>query len=183
MSKAVLISIKPKWCGKIFSGTKNLEFRKRKPNISLPFKCYVYCTTGKDTLSDIIRDGDEIYGDTYHGKTIFIKYDRDCPAMLMGRKKTVIGEMTIDRIEEVTVRYENGPEAFYGDDSFWYLPSGYLLSGGLTLGEFEKYKGKGKVYGWHIADYKLYKEPKTIGDFAMICPPQSYCYVNELDGD
>ena len=45
--KAVLISIKPKWCTAIFCGDKDVEVRKTKPQkLQPPFKCYVYCTKG-----------------------------------------------------------------------------------------------------------------------------------------
>ena len=44
MSKAVLISIQPKWCELIASGRKTIEVRKTKPNIPTPFKCYIYQT-------------------------------------------------------------------------------------------------------------------------------------------
>lgn len=173
-----MISIQPKWCGKIYGGVKNLEFRKTVPKLPVPFKAFLYCTTGKDTLSSIIKDGEDIYGETYHGKPIFIKYDRDCPAEFLGKKKTVVGEVTIDRIEEVTIRFDKDePEAYYGEDKFTDLIRGYLLSGGITIGEYLKYKGNGKVYGWHIADWTLYKEPKKLEDFGLKHPPQSWCYV------
>lgn len=44
MSKAVLISIRPKWCQKIISGEKTIEVRKTSPRLKLPFQCYIYCT-------------------------------------------------------------------------------------------------------------------------------------------
>ena len=44
MSKAVLISIQPKWCELIASGKKTVEVRKSKPNLDPPFKVYIYCT-------------------------------------------------------------------------------------------------------------------------------------------
>lgn len=44
--KAVLISIKPKWCNLIISGKKTLELRKTVPKLPLPFKCYIYMTKG-----------------------------------------------------------------------------------------------------------------------------------------
>ena len=44
MSKAVLISIRPKWCEKIASGEKTIEVRKTRPKLETPFKCYIYCT-------------------------------------------------------------------------------------------------------------------------------------------
>lgn len=48
MSKAVLISIRPKWVEKIANGEKTIEVRKTKPNLPTPFKCYIYCTQGND---------------------------------------------------------------------------------------------------------------------------------------
>lgn len=48
MSKAVLISIRPKWCEKIMSGQKTIEVRKTRPKMNPPFKCYIYkCGSGK----------------------------------------------------------------------------------------------------------------------------------------
>lgn len=50
MSKAVLLSIRPKWCALIASGKKTIEVRKTRPNLETPFKCYIYCTSGKPWL-------------------------------------------------------------------------------------------------------------------------------------
>lgn len=47
MSKAVLISIRPKWVEKIANGEKTIEVRKTKPKLETPFKCYIYCTLPK----------------------------------------------------------------------------------------------------------------------------------------
>ena len=48
MSKAVLISIRPKWCEKIINGQKTVEVRKTRPKLNPPFKCYIYkCGNGK----------------------------------------------------------------------------------------------------------------------------------------
>lgn len=46
MKKAVLISIRPKWCQKIADGEKTIEIRKTRPRLETPFKCYIYCTQG-----------------------------------------------------------------------------------------------------------------------------------------
>ncbi len=45
--KAILISIQPKWCKLIASGEKKIELRKTKPNMMLPFKCYIYEAKGR----------------------------------------------------------------------------------------------------------------------------------------
>lgn len=42
--KSVLISIQPRWCEKIAAKWKKIELRKSKPNIPVPFKCYIYQT-------------------------------------------------------------------------------------------------------------------------------------------
>ncbi len=44
MSKAVMLSVRPKWCEKIASGEKTIEVRKTRPKLETPFKCYIYCT-------------------------------------------------------------------------------------------------------------------------------------------
>lgn len=48
MSKAVLISIRPKWVEKIANGEKTIEVRKTRPNLATPFKAYIYCSQGND---------------------------------------------------------------------------------------------------------------------------------------
>lgn len=189
--KAVLISIHPEWCGKIFDGRKNLGFRKIVPNIEPPFKCYVYCTARKQRLLEIIKDGDDVYGTEYHGEPIFIKTSDNTPYWLADRCKKVIGEVTVDLVQEVTVKYgeDGNPVGYYGASKCKDLPDGYLLSGGFTLGDYMKYKGKGQVFGWHISDYKLFDKPMEVSDFRFHgCtdrvkkPPQSIVYVNELEG-
>ncbi len=48
MNKAVMLSIRPKWCEKIASGEKTIEVRKTRPNLPTPFKVYIYCSQGRD---------------------------------------------------------------------------------------------------------------------------------------
>lgn len=40
--KAVLISVRPKWCELIASGEKTIEVRKSVPKVELPFRGYIY---------------------------------------------------------------------------------------------------------------------------------------------
>ena len=54
MSKAVMLSIRPKWCEKIASGKKTIEVRKTRPKLETPFKCYIYCTLPKYPHEDFI---------------------------------------------------------------------------------------------------------------------------------
>lgn len=66
--RAVLISIQPQWVEKIAAKWKSMELRKSKPNIPLPFKCYIYQTRlrwvfkllrmlGKDDIADSLTIG------------------------------------------------------------------------------------------------------------------------------
>ena len=48
MSKAVLMSIRPKWCVLIAKGYKTVEVRKSRPKLKTPFKVYIYCTKDKE---------------------------------------------------------------------------------------------------------------------------------------
>ncbi len=57
--KAVLLSIRPKWCKEIANLRKTVEIRKTVPNLEVPFKCYIYCTKAPKKLITIFRDGEE----------------------------------------------------------------------------------------------------------------------------
>lgn len=81
MSKAVMLSIRPKWCEKIINGDKTIEVRKTRPKLETPFKCYIYCTLPKYPHED------------------FIATDYPSPQFYGGGK--VIGEFTCDRIYEL----------------------------------------------------------------------------------
>lgn len=76
MGKAVLISIRPKWCELIAQGEKTIEVRKTAPKLPTPFKCYIYETQGS------YRAGNEAYNFIVEGS---------------GRRK-VIGEFICDAI-------------------------------------------------------------------------------------
>lgn len=199
MSKAVLISIQPKWSELIASGKKTVEVRKTKPKLETPFKCYIYCTKAKDILLDVINDGDSIYGETYHGKRQFIKSTEGSICDMYGKRQKVIGEFVCDRIFPISVYYDN-PNCKLALKEFPYVC--------LTDKQIIDYLGNGKQgYGWHISDLVIYDKPKELSAFKKInrdcwyadlglakrdchecknkeCfvqrPPQSWCYVEEL---
>ena len=47
-----MISISPEWCELIASGKKTVEIRKTKPKLAPPFKAYIYCTKGDSQFSE-----------------------------------------------------------------------------------------------------------------------------------
>jgi len=196
--KAVLLSIKPKYCELIASGKKTVEIRKNRPKIDVPFKCYIYCT----------KNGFKIYG----GKKYFVTDDLNVlnDKMEKGFEKTskmkkwngkVIGEFVCDGI------YSWGADDLtYGT---YYASDDELNDAFITYEELWNY-AKGKtIYAWHISDLVIYDKPKELSEFlkynrtedeciyqhlynkpkdcrdCMRCalqrPPQSWCYVEELE--
>ncbi len=169
MSKAVLISIRPKWCEKIISGEKTIEVRKTRPKMNPPFKCYIYCTKGQERLVAILKDGDENYGEIYHGKPVFIKTDVSSVCDMYGKRKMVIGEFICDRIDE------------YDDDTiFSFRYEDYARWNDFDLDracmhpeDFQNYANGKWLYGWHISDLKIYDTQKELNEFWF--PPELYC--------
>lgn len=193
MSKAVMLSSRPKWVEKIASGEKTIEVRKTKPKLETPFKCYIYCTLPKYPHED------------------FIATDYPMPQFYGGGK--VVGEFTCDQI--IDAWWDYVPDAITREVTGGNLEA---LDGiGMTDEELFSYVGdsmRGHCYGWHISDLRIYDAPKKLGEFWRDCleyselstncwscenvcgdgdetdcntdgrlylhrPPQSWCYVEE----
>ena len=186
--KAVLVSIRPKWCEKIISGEKTIEVRKTRPKLNPPFRCYIYCTKAMERLICILRDGDENYGEIYHGKTVFIKTDEGSICDTWGKRQKVFGEFTCDRIDE------------YDDDTiFSFQHEDYARWNDFDLDracmhpeDFQNYANGKWLYGWHISDLRVYDHPRDLWEFTglretkfgwapgpITRPPQSWRYVEE----
>lgn len=178
MSKAVMLSVRPKWVEKIANGEKTIEVRKTKPKLETPFKCYIYCTLPKYPHED------------------FIATDYPRPQFYGGGK--VIGEFTCDAITRVNI-------CGFWDDSGKQIDN-RLKETCLTAEEFCDYLGENVGYGWHISDLRIYDTPKELSEFKTLCrvdadccacpyynytkmdcdgrvigrPPQSWCYVDDV---
>lgn len=176
--KSVLISICPKWCQKIISGEKTIEVRKTRPKLNPPFRCYIYCSKAKERLVGILRDGDENYGEIYHGKTIFIKTGEGSVCDAWGKRQKVIGEFVCDEIFDLP----------------WgaRIPSDIARGACLEPVEIHEYLGTGAGCGWHISNLKIYDTPRELSEFTglrqtkfgaepvpITRQPQSWCYVEE----
>lgn len=182
MSKAVLLSIRPKWCEKIARGEKTIEVRKTKPKLETPFKCYIYCTMDHPYISVSCGELDKL---NYRTNTV-------------GRcNGKVIGEFTCERI--ALIAYDGGELSSTTNAAFSPATC-------LTQSEIIAYIGdKGRCYGWHMYDLRIYDTPKELSEFKTLCrvdadccacpyynytkmdcdgrvigrPPQSWCYVEE----
>ena len=157
--KSVLISIQPKWCELIASGKKLLEVRKTRPKIDTPFKCYIYCTKGKDLLTSVngvVNKPNEIAIDLTTDSTI---------QELNGK---VIGEFVCDKINCL----DEGDLLFGLDEISDSQIEEYSC---LSLDELFSYKGnKEFIYGWHISDLVIYDKPKELSEFFKI-GHSNYC--------
>lgn len=146
MSKAVMLSIRPKWCEKIASGEKTIEVRKTRPKLDTPFKCYIYCTL--------------------QGCNEFFRVDlgRDVAKWNRGkwadRKGKVIGEFTCDGFWIGSPRNTNQI---------------FCMAACMDGFDTEKYAKDKILYGWHIADLKIYDAPRELSEFLLACPNSWYC--------
>lgn len=175
--KAVLLSIKPKYCELITNSKKTIEVRKTKPKLEPPFKCYIYCTKSNDGL---------IKGD--------ISTTVDYVAKNSGK---VIGEFVCDKIDT----YDDDTIFSFSHEDYCSWNDFDLNRACIHPQDFEDYANGKWLYGWHISDLVIYDTPKELGEFYKIpsnchrgiqknnceycfeCqitrPPMSWCYVED----
>lgn len=163
MSKAVMISIRPRWCELIASGKKTIELRKTAPKLGAPFKCYIYCTKPK-----------ELWDLSYY--------------VFCGK---VIGEFVCDRVFPINV-FSNGTIQDYMfndlkascvpyDDIVFYIGKG-RRGVGWHISDLVIYDEPKVLQEFRARNYgEVWSTP-----YRLERPPQSWCYVDgliEKDGD
>lgn len=196
--KAVMLSLRPQWCEKIFNGSKSIEVRKSRPSLDMPFRVYVYQTKIKFKVKNWQENFQSIVFTPNGG-------------VEEGNGK-VIGSFVCDRIDEYT---------FSDYEARYRINDVDIAKTCLNHPELIAY-GKGKpLYGWHITEPKLFDKPRELSEFGKVCnryendecddcpylqvyvnsypcddcvdtwcgvdnikpltrPPQSWCYVEEL---
>lgn len=200
--KSVLISIHPKWCDLIASGKKTIEVRKTRPKIETPFKCYIYCTMGEVLLLEGHRT--KATKNTFWlGKPI----NNISPGRYVGNG-AVIGEFVCDCMTPLYNVCTDDWRLLRG--GLHEIEKQLVGMAFLTEGELHEYASGQYCFAWHISDLKIYDKPRHIIEFyrwkkckfcketeidrekckyretciapAMIRrPPQSWCYVAELE--
>lgn len=143
MSKAVLISIRPKWCEKIVNGEKTVEVRKTRPKLQTPFKCYIYCTL--QGMNDFFRA--ELGGDV-------ARWNR---GKWSDRKGAVIGEFTCDRVYRLVTSGPGGSYSVDGEDKG--TTNRVARQSCLGLSDMHAYLKSKTGYGLHISGLKVYDAP------------------------
>lgn len=168
MSKAVMLSIRPKWCEKIVNGNKTIEVRKTKPKLKTPFKCYIYCTMPdtKDPYNIL-----ELHG---------------ADGKIRKANGKVIGEFTCDRIYELAplnhapddiekqacLTREEIVNYLKGTGYGWHIANLEIYGTPKELGEFEQ------PSECDLCDAKWASVCNACHDNGKIKrPPQSWCYV------
>ena len=165
MSKAVLISIRPRWCQKIVDGEKTIEVRKNRPKLEAPFKVYIYCTVAGYDLNIPISQERlmQDYLNTGSMKSL------NCPH---GNGKA-IGEFTCDRIYRLETRSPGGSYSVVGEDK--PTTNRVARESCLGLADMHRYLQSKNGYGWHISELKIYDAPKELSEFRRVCPNDLYC--------
>lgn len=185
MSKAVMLSIRPKWCEKIANGEKTIEVRKTRPKMNTPFKCYIYCTLPKYPHED------------------FIATDYPRPQFYGGGK--VIGEFVCDCVTPLYNVCMDDWKRLAG--GLHNIEKELVNQACLTEANLHTYAGGKNCFAWHISDLRIYDQPRELTAFRRACknswycescamywgnngtcgneslqikrPPQSWCYVEE----
>lgn len=182
MSKAVMLSIRPKWCEKIVNGEKTIEVRKTRPKLQTPFKCYIYCTMDHPYISVSCMELDKL---NYRTNTV-------------GRcNGKVIGEFTCDRIYKIDK--DSTDFLFKAGGLSVYKQAAEEKCGlcvAMTDDELHGYLGHCQGYGWHISDLLIYDQPRELSEFTGLRtfkggfelrkidrPPQSWCYVEAMKNE
>ena len=160
MRKSVLLSIRPRWCELIASGQKTVEVRRNRPKLQTPFKVYIYCTMGGDT----IRTAAKPYCKNVDGSTVFRQ------EIMNGR---VIGEFVCDEIYKFSTVVYLGDEQTIADEDVVHQS---CISRN-ELRKYEKYKKSYGLCGWHISALQIYDKPRELREFGVSRAPQSWQYV------
>lgn len=176
MSKAVMLSIRPKWCQKIASGKKTIEVRKTKPKLETPFKCYIYCT----------RDKHLAFMQNQTGTNLMACMDVDAAIPVGGAigNGKIIGEFTCDWIQSF--------DSAYSEWAYAVAPSGSVMpmhetkalelcqkDGCLSDDDVLSYFGDEdwKAYFWHISDLRIYDTPRELSEFQRATDPCDSCHA------
>lgn len=191
--KKVLMSIHPKWCEKIFNGSKTIEVRKTAPKIDTPFEVFVYQTKHKRGKSIIT----EVLNSVYGGGKVIGSFVCD-----MVEEYTFSGYNARYRINDVDLKKTclNHPELIaYGKGKIlygWHISDLKIYDKPKELGEFrkpciDKYQYcQACKYGFVTLssdeeEYAMY-HGGSYDTFDTVCtnritrPPQSWMYVEEL---
>lgn len=164
--KSVLISNRPKWCGKICHEIgkdengkpiyeKRIEVRKTAPK-EVPFKAYIYMTKKKPYMLTFAGNG-----------------------KMRVHNGMVIGEFICDKVYKIEPifsfydsysGYDDSSDSSYFED--YSIDNERLKETCLTQQDLYIYGNGNRLYGWHISNLKIYDKPKELREFYKLCPTE-----------
>ncbi len=190
---AVMLSIRPEWCEKILNGKKTVEVRKTFPHDHMPFKCYIYCTSGPKFLN-MVNGVLELIDSDFLGGHL---------GLHIRLNKKVVGEFICNRFDTINKRgFDDNYDYCYESLNVWGnddIETEIMAIKKSCIGkkELNEYgKNSHCLYAWHISNLKIYDKPKELSSFwvesnattdypgmkRMSRPPQSWCYVEAMEG-
>jgi len=186
--KAIMISIKPKWCAKIMNGDKTIEVRTSKALARAIQKLidkyghadiYAYCS--KDTKNLLHKNYADIYwGEDEDFRNKNKQLGLQTQPILNGK---VLFKFRCYRVDEI---------------DHWYPITPCFEQTCLSLLEFDNYIGSEIGYAINISDLEIFDKPKELSEFGKCqllwncvphncqeCPalvrltkaPQNFCYL------
>ena len=174
MSKAVLISIHPKWVRLIMSGEKTLEVRKNCPKLETPFKCYIYETQGRKWQNKNEPKMQEGRGAVIgyfccdYITTVSVPY----PAYMNEMRTSVLKESCLSYYD---IHRYAGTRNVYG----WHISNLLIYDTPRPLNDFKRWdRTEENAPCAHV--YSLYAPCDTCKECNLKRPPQSYCFVEDL---
>lgn len=203
--KSVLISIQPKWCELIATGEKTVEMRKTRPNIQTPFKCYIYCTKRKMVTCSEVNGNGKVIGEFICDKLTYVEARIDdngekhlANANFLLRKSFLSEKQMFDYLYKAD-RKTGGGWA-------WHISNLKIYDKQRELSEFWAYNEKLHKRYDSEEDFCCYNDTNEYGEALTDCgdaynnilncyrcweewsgwchnvtrPPQSWCYVEEL---
>lgn len=203
--KSVLISIRPKWCELIASGEKTVEMRKTRPNIQTPFKCYIYCTKRKMVTCSEVNGNGKVIGEFICDKLTYVEARIDdngekhlANANFLLRKSFLSEKQMFDYLYKADRKT--------GCGWAWHISNLKIYDKQRELSEFWAYNEKLHKRYDSEEDFCCYNDTNEYGEALtdcgdaynnilncyrcweewsgwchnVTCPPQSWCYVEEL---
>ena len=191
--KAILISIQPKWCELIASGKKTIEVRKTRPKIETPFKCYIYKSFGKrkDCFAREIQtyfNCGKVIGEFVCDRIICSQAYYDDSGKKHLTNLFGVDTSKICLSESEIFDYIIGKDKKDGMGWLWHISDLKIYDKPKELSDFSKYEYKylgGCCVNNNCKNYiynGYYQPPECKIDGCFFKrPPQSWCYVEQLE--
>ena len=158
--KAVLLSVRPKWCCKMEDGLKSIEARKDFPRkIQPPFRCFIYMSGGYVPIaSKLFGQNGFVVGEFMCDQICYVlAYPSQFAFHALFYKSALKDAcLTMDEAEKYS-----GGKTVYG----WHISGLTFYDKPMELSEFSTKEDCGGYIKWRT----------------LKRPPQSWCYVEVPD--